>query len=61
LLPKSYLAGNMKQDSTFERFMKNRSYIEERNIELEDRYSAMTKKGLPKVSRTMEVLIFPCL
>ena len=48
LLPKTYFAGNLKQDSTFERFRKNRSYIEERNIELEDRYSANIKKGLPK-------------
>jgi len=29
LLPKNYFAGNLKQDSTFERFQKNRSYIEE--------------------------------
>ena len=38
----------MKQDSTFERFRKNRSYIEEKNIELEDRYSVIIQKGLPK-------------
>ena len=34
LLPRNYFAGNLKHDSTFERFRKNRSYIEERNIEL---------------------------
>ncbi|XP_068498515.1 uncharacterized protein [Phaseolus vulgaris] len=39
---------NLKQDSTFERFRKNRSYIEERNIELEDRYNVIIKKGLPQ-------------
>ncbi|XP_068492294.1 uncharacterized protein [Phaseolus vulgaris] len=48
LLPKNYFAGNLKQDSTFERFRKNRSYIEEKNIELEDRYSVIIQKGLPK-------------
>ena len=49
LLPKNYFAGNLKQDSTFERFQKNRSYIEERNIELEDRYNALIRKSLPKI------------
>ncbi|XP_068498176.1 uncharacterized protein [Phaseolus vulgaris] len=29
-------------------FRKNRSYIEERNIELEDRYNALIRKSLPK-------------
>ena len=48
LLPKNYFVGNLKQDSTFERFRKNRSYIEERNIELEDRYNALIRKSLPK-------------
>ncbi|XP_068492013.1 uncharacterized protein [Phaseolus vulgaris] len=48
LLPKNYFAGNLKQDSTFERFRKNRSYIEEKNIELEDRYNVIIQKGLPK-------------
>jgi len=48
LLPKNYFAGNLKQDSTFERFRKNRSYIEKRNIELEDRYSVIIQKGLPQ-------------
>jgi len=48
LLPKNYFAGNLKQDSTFERFRKNRSYIEERNIELEDRYNALIRKNFPK-------------
>ncbi|XP_068504555.1 uncharacterized protein [Phaseolus vulgaris] len=48
LLPKNYFAGNLKQDSTFERFRKNRSYIEERNIELEDGYNVIIQKGLPK-------------
>ena len=48
MLPKNYFAGNLKQDSTFERFQKNRSYIEERNIELEDRYNVIIQKGLPK-------------
>ena len=47
LLPKNYFAGNLKQDSTFERFRKNMSYIEERNIELEDRYNVSIRKGLP--------------
>ena len=47
-LPKNYFAGNLKQDSTLERFRKNRSYIGERNIELEDRYSAIIQKDLPK-------------
>jgi len=41
----------MKQDSTFKRFQKNMSYIEERNIELEDRYIVIIKKGLPKKSK----------
>jgi len=31
LLPKNYFTRNLKQDSTLERFRKNRSYIEERN------------------------------
>jgi len=48
LLPKNYFAGNLKQDSTVENFRKNRSYIEERNIELEDRYNALIQKSLPK-------------
>ncbi|XP_068465847.1 uncharacterized protein [Phaseolus vulgaris] len=48
LLPKNYFAGNLKQDSTFERFRKNRSYIEERNIELEDGYNVIIPKGLPQ-------------
>jgi len=34
LLPKNYFVQNLKQNSTFERFQKNRSYIEERNIKL---------------------------
>jgi len=51
LLPKNYFAGNLKQDSTLKRFRKNRSYIEERNIELEDTYNAIIKKGLPKKSK----------
>ena len=38
----------MKQDSTLERFCNNKSYIEERNIELEDRYNVIIQKGLPK-------------
>jgi len=33
--------------------MKNMSYIEERNRELEARCSAMTKKGLPKKSKDL--------
>ena len=48
LLPKNYFAGNLKQDSTFERFRKNRLYIEERNIELEDRSNVIIQKGLSK-------------
>ncbi|XP_068475111.1 uncharacterized protein [Phaseolus vulgaris] len=48
MLPKNYFAGNLKQDSTFERFRKNKSYIEEKNIELEDRYNVIIQKGLPK-------------
>ena len=48
LLPKNYFAGNLTQNSTFERFRKNRSYIEERNIKLEDKYSVIIRKGLPK-------------
>jgi len=48
LLPKNYFAGNLKQDSTFKRFRKNRSYIEERNIKLEDKYNTLIKKSLPK-------------
>jgi len=48
LLPKNYFAENLKQDSTFERFQKNRSYIEERNIELEDKYNDIIQKGFPK-------------
>ena len=51
MLPKSYFAGNLKQDSTFERFQKNKSYIEEKNIELEDRYIFIIQKGLPKKSK----------
>ena len=61
LLPKNYFAGNLKQDSTFERFRKNRSYIEERNIEMEDRYSVIIRKAFLKNSRTQGVLTFPCL
>jgi len=53
LLPKNYFVGNLKQDSTFERFLKNKSYIEERNIELEDRYNAIIQKGLPKKSKDL--------
>jgi len=45
LVPKNYFARNLKQDSTLERFRKSKIYIEERNIELEDRYSAIIKKG----------------
>ena len=41
----------MKQDSTLERFRKNKSYIEERNIELKDRYNAIIQKDLPKKSK----------
>ena len=52
LLPKNYFAGNLKQDSTFERFLKNRSYIEERNRELEVRCSVMTQKDCFKIPRT---------
>jgi len=51
----------VKQDSTFERFRKNRSYIEERNIELEDRYSVIIKKGLPtkfKDPKSFNLLVF---
>ena len=48
-LPKNYFAGNVKQDLKFEIFMKNRSYIEERNIKMEDRYNAIIKNGLPKI------------
>jgi len=48
---KIIFAGNLKQDSTFERFRKNKSYIEERHIELEDRYNAIIQKGLPKQSK----------
>jgi len=59
LLPKNYFAGNLKQDSTFERFSKNRSYIEERNIELEDRYSAIIQKGFPKKSKDPGSFILP--
>ena len=47
LLPKNYFAGNFKQDSTLQRFRKNRSYIEERNIELENKYNAIIQKGFP--------------
>ena len=36
----------MKQDSTFERFLKNKSYIEERNRELEARRNVMTQTYL---------------
>ena len=53
LLPKNYFAGNLKQDSTLERFRKNRSYIEEINTELEARYKAITQKGLPKKSKDL--------
>ena len=53
LLPKNYFAGNMKQDSTLERFRKNMSYIEEINIELEDRYIVIIKKCLPKKSKDL--------
>jgi len=48
LPPKNYFATNLKQDSTFERFRKNRSYIVERNIELEDRYNVLIRKSLPQ-------------
>jgi len=41
----------LKQDSTLERFRKNKSYIEERNIELKDRYNAIIQKDLPKKSK----------
>jgi len=41
----------MKQDSTLERFRKNKIYIEEINIELNDRYSVIMQKGLPKKSK----------
>ena len=51
MLPKNYFAGNLKQDSTLDKFRKNKSYIEERNIELEDRYRAIVQKGLPKISK----------
>ncbi|XP_068492181.1 uncharacterized protein [Phaseolus vulgaris] len=53
LLPRNYFAGNLKQDSTFERFMKNRSYIEERNKELEARCSVMTQKDLLQNSKNL--------
>ena len=43
----------MKQDSTLERFQKNKSYIEERNIKLEARYNAIVQKGLPKKSKDL--------
>ena len=64
LLPKNYFAGNLKQDSTFERFRKNRSYIEKRNIELEDRYSVIIQKGLPqkfKDPRSFNLPVSICL
>jgi len=48
LPPKNYFAGNLKQDSTFERFRKNRSYIVEKYIELEDRYNGFIRKSLPQ-------------
>jgi len=51
LLHKYYFAGNLKQDSTVERFLKNKSYIEKRNIDLEDRYNVIIQKGLPKKSK----------
>jgi len=60
LLPKNYFAGNLKQDSTFERFQKNRRYIEERNIELDDTMPLFEKTCL-KNPMTQKVLIFKCL
>jgi len=51
LLPKNYFAENLKQDSTLERFRKNMSYIEEKNVELEAGYNAIVQKGLPKKSK----------
>ena len=51
MLPKNNFAGTLKQDSTFERLRKNMSYIEERNIELKDRYNVIIQKGLPKKSK----------
>ncbi|XP_068487052.1 uncharacterized protein [Phaseolus vulgaris] len=45
------MARNLKQDSNFERFWMNKSYIEERNIELEDRYNAIIQNGLPNKSK----------
>ncbi|XP_068466513.1 uncharacterized protein [Phaseolus vulgaris] len=53
LLPRNYFAGNLKQDSTFERFLKNRSYIEERNRELEARCSIMTQRDLLQNSKNL--------
>jgi len=59
LFPQNYFAGNLKQYSTFERFLKNMSYIEKRNIELEDRYNAIIQKGLPKKSKNLGSFNFP--
>jgi len=53
LLPRNYFAGNLKQDSTFERFLKNRSYIEERNRELEARCNVMTQRDLLQNSKNL--------
>ena len=49
----NFFVGNLKQDSTLKRFQKNESYIEERNIELEDRYNAIMQNGLPKKSKDL--------
>ena len=59
LLPRNYFAGNLKQDSTFERFLKNRSYIEERNRELEARCSVMTQKDLFQNSKNLRGFNLP--
>jgi len=61
LLPRNYFAGNLKKNSTFERFMKNKSYIEEINREMEARCSIMTQKGLLQKSknpRSFNLLVF---
>jgi len=59
LLSRNYFVGNLKQDSTFERFLKNRSYIEERNRELEARCSVMTQKDLLQKSKNSRSLNLP--
>ncbi|XP_068461880.1 uncharacterized protein [Phaseolus vulgaris] len=49
-VPKQFeeIQRNLKQDSTFERFRKNRSYIVKKYIELEDRYNGFIRKSLPQ-------------